>query len=88
MSNSNKKEKIIELFEESSLPKKGWIQACINCLIKTSGKREFKRVNTTKIIFILQIYLCKTCIKKNIITNPDFIEHIEKFINEHYLFPC
>ena len=45
-------EKIIELYEESHLPIKGWLQCCMLCGAKTSRVIEFKRVETKHMIYI------------------------------------
>jgi hypothetical protein len=81
----NKKEHIIELYNPSnSLPKKGWIQQCKNCDMRTSRTFEFKRVENKKTIFIYMVYLCKDCNKKSIITDKEFINNLNKHINLKY----
>ena len=82
-----KKEKIIELYEVSKLPKNGWIQQCKNCDTRTSQTLEFKRVETKKTIFIYIVYICKPCNKNNIIKDEEFINKLNKYIDSNYLLP-
>jgi len=77
-----KEEKIIELYTETELPKKGWIQGCMNCYIKTSKNEEYKKINDEKYIIIFNIYLCKDCMKADILNNEKFKKYIDKKIKK------
>ena len=82
----NKKERTIELFNSSQLPKHGWIQLCKNCDVRTCQTFEFKRVETKKTIYIFIVYLCKTCKRKDIINNEEFRTKLNEYIENNYLF--
>ena len=40
--------KMIEIFRDSHLPEKGWIQSCFNCYIFTERNILFKNQHRTK----------------------------------------
>ena len=85
-----KKEHIIEIYNNSdskSLPEDGWIQHCKNCDIRTCQTFEFKRVETSKTIYIYMVYLCKTCTRKKVIEDEEFIKKLNNYIDFHYLLP-
>lgn len=82
----DKKERTIELFNSSQLPKHGWIQFCKNCDIRTCQTFEFKRVETKETIYIFIVYLCKTCKRENIINDEKFKTELNEYIENNYLF--
>tara|TARA_A100001011_G_scaffold307144_1_gene322392 strand:- start:2990 stop:3310 length:321 start_codon:yes stop_codon:yes gene_type:complete len=84
----NKMEKIIELYEESHLPIKGWLQCCMLCGAKTSRVIEFKRVETKHMIYIIKMYYCKDCKHHQNIKKEEHINFINKYIDANYLLPC
>ena len=57
--------KIVSLYAESHLPKRGWLQACIMCETKTSKTRLDRTItNSQDKIFEIFIYLCPRCQQK------------------------
>jgi len=67
--------------EDSSLPKKGWIQSCIMCYTFTSRTIFYSQIEKRNTIIETQVYLCPSC--KQVLTSKiRTIEHgkkIEKF---------
>jgi uncharacterized protein YlaI len=56
--------KIISLYAESHLPKKGWLQACIMCEIITSNINHDRTLKIKNKTFEIQTYLCPHCQRK------------------------
>ena len=84
----NKIEKIIELYEESHLPIKGWIQGCMLCGTKTSITITYKKIETKNVIYIINMYYCKDCKFHQNIKKEEHINFINKYIDANYLLPC
>ena len=54
--------KIVSLYAESHLPKRGWFQACIMCELITSRTHLFKIIESQNgAIFEIHTYLCPRC---------------------------
>lgn len=67
--------------EDSSLPKKGWIQSCIMCYTFTSRTIFYSQIEKRNTIIETQVYLCPSC-KQLLTSKIRTIEHgkkIEKF---------
>tara|TARA_B110000967_G_C18777482_1_gene506364 strand:+ start:315 stop:557 length:243 start_codon:yes stop_codon:yes gene_type:complete len=73
--------KIIEIYEETHLPENGWLQGCMTCSIITSNLIDLKK-ETRKYIF--KIYLCKTCVNKNLMDNEKFQKNLQGYIDSNY----
>mgnify|MGYP001384779545 FL=1 len=84
---SKKKNKCIEIYKDSHLPKKGWIQACVWCSSLTSKTMFYKKIETTKKDYMLFIYYCKDCERYKILENEDNVDKINDFIYSNYLIP-
>ncbi len=82
-----KKNKTIELYCETELPERGWIQGCLNCASKTSKTHIFKTIENHKYILSFAIYICKDCKKDNILKNDEFTDYVHKKIDKKYLIP-
>ena len=52
----------------------------MNCCMKTSKTKLYKKINYEKYIFIFNIFLCKDCIKMDILNNKKFKKYIDKKI--------
>jgi len=56
--------KIVSLYAESHLPKKGWLQGCIMCEIITSHTRLAKVINKPSKTYEIHTYICPHCCRK------------------------
>lgn len=56
--------KLIDIFKQSHLPKKGWLQACFNCYTITSKTYYYKMILFEKETYKFNIYCCPQCKKK------------------------
>ena len=77
--------KIISLYSESHLPKKGWLQACIMCETITSNTRLDRTIsNSQDKTFEIYSYICPRCQRKLIDTEFDmkYNEIIQDMMNE------
>ena len=89
MSNENNKkklEKIIELYKETNLPKRGWIQGCMNCETKTSRIFTFKKIEKPNIVYIFNVYICKDCSRENILQDEKFIKYVNRKIRNKFSY--
>ena len=60
--------RIIEIYENSHLPIKGWLQSCFRCKNITSFMKNMKTVKRNGRIYKFNVYICKDCksnFKKN-----------------------
>ena len=79
--------KIIEIYRDSHLPAKGWIQACFNCYTLTSKTFLYKYVKKKEKIYEFHIYNCNDCKKKmgkNMLFFLDFSKDCNKYIKYNY----
>ena len=73
--------KIISLYAESHLPKKGWLQACIMCETITSNTRLDRTFSTSQNkTFEIYSYICPRCQRK--LTVPGFDMKYNKIIQD------
>ena len=72
--------KIIELSQQSNLPKCGWIQACMTCACKTSRLYDYKIIEGHTVKLDIKAYLCPDC-KKNL-TDISFVRFLHKKCEE------
>jgi hypothetical protein len=74
---------IIYLHEKSSLPKDGWLQACLMCETKTSRNIFYKNIKELEQQIKVYVHLCPICTRK--INIPDlktkYIMAIENLLN-------
>jgi len=56
--------KSIDIYRDSHLPSKGWIQACFNCYTLTSKTFLYKYIKSGERIYEFNIYNCNDCRKK------------------------
>jgi len=81
--------KLIEIFRDSHLPEKGWIQSCFNCYTITSQTFLYKVVKNHDYIYKFQIYNCYDC-KNKMKGNPlyylKFSKACKKYIKQKYNF--
>ena len=82
----NKKEKIIDLYSETDLPERGWIQGCMHCYQKTSKTCFYKKFEGHKYNYVFNLYLCKDCKRFNKLKDIEFLEKVDKAIYDEYLF--
>ena len=59
-----------------NLPKKGWLQSCVNCYTITSKVFFLKHSENTDYYF----FMCYECKRKNLNNNLEFINHIQNNI--------
>jgi len=75
--------KYIYLYEKSSLPKDGWLQACLMCETKTSRNIFYKIVKELNQHIKVYVHLCPVCTRK--LNIPDlktkYITTIENLLN-------
>jgi len=83
-----KEKRNVNIYEETELPEKGWIQGCIWCKIPTSKLLYYKTFETEDIIYNLNIHICKDCINYKILDNSKNIKIINNYIEKYYLIPC
>lgn len=79
------KAKIINLYSNTNLPKHGWIQGCTCCFTKTSKTIFYKKIKDHKYNYIFNIHLCKDCVKKDPLSDDEFLEILDKIIMEEFL---
>lgn len=79
----------IEIYNESHLPKNGWIQSCFNCNNITSKTLLHKKIKTHNKTYIFKVFNCPNC-KKKMIKNHmkyyNFRKECNVFIKEYYNF--
>ena len=69
--------KIVSLYAESHLPKKGWFQACIMCEVITSRTHLFKRIeNQNGVTIEIYTYLCPHC-KRQLVESTFYSKYAE-----------
>jgi hypothetical protein len=77
----------IELYKNTDLPKKGWIQACFYCENKTSLITHITtQINKNK-MYKFDCYICKDCkrdFKKNQILYYNFLKDCKIYIYNKY----
>ena len=57
--------KVITIYAESHLPKKGWLQACIMCEVITSRTKLFITVNKSfQLAYDIHTHICPACREK------------------------
>jgi len=57
--------KVVSIYAESHLPKRGWFQACIMCEVITSSTEFVEtKVNNSGLVFDIHAYICPHCKKK------------------------
>ena len=64
----------------SSLPKEGWIQACISCYLFTSREYFHKKIKDIEVY----AFLCKDC-KKVIDLRPEKITKLENVCDSYII---
>jgi len=55
--------KTIELYQLTNLPKEGWIQSCLSCATRTSRLYDYKLVKGDHLTIDFKAYLCPECKK-------------------------
>ena len=80
---------LIQLYNNSNLPKEGWIQGCFHCSLKTSllidimTEKSYKH----KKKYLFQCFLCKDCrrtFSRNDILYYNFIRDCKIYIYDKY----
>ena len=84
----NKEEMRINIYENTNLPEKGWIQGCIWCCAPTSRTEFYKKCETIDVNYILHIHLCKDCCNYKVLQVEKNRKSIDKFIEKEYLISC
>ncbi len=77
----------IELFNNSDLPKSGWLQSCFYCKSNTSLTTNITTVSNNPTTYKFDCYLCKDCkitFKKNQILYYNFLKDCKIYIYNKY----
>ena len=81
--------KMIEIFRDSHLPEKGWIQSCFNCYTVTSKTFLYKVLKKKDCIYKFCIYNCHECknkMRKNPVYYLKFSKECKSYIKKKYNF--
>ncbi len=81
------KKKTIEIYRDSHLPSKGWIQSCFNCYTLTSKTFLYKCIKLNEKVYEFHIYNCNECknkMKKNMLLFLNFRSNCDKYIKYNY----
>ena len=87
---THKKKNNIELqiYEETELPKKGWIQGCILCKMPTSKTQYYKSKKVGDLDYHIFMHLCKDCVNYKKMENLHNRKIIDTYLEKYYLIPC
>jgi len=58
---NNSSIKTIDIYEETHLPKEGWLQGCFRCRNITSLKINMRKVKRRGRTYKFDVYACKDC---------------------------
>jgi len=80
--------KNIEIYGNSELPKKGWIQGCYTCGLPTSHTYVYENDIIENKYFIFSVYICKDCKRIKILNETNIKHDLNKHILSNFLKTC